>query len=246
MLVPTHPSGGPALIKTIRTAPLYSFWKPCQRDVIRVGWSGDSYSEGTNGAGTVYPIPNASWPVMTCELLGFRDCRQLAVGATGYLSDDGGLRSKMRDQIPRWAAQGPFDLLVFAHGYNDSSFSASAITAEVLYDLQLVRANYPTTPIVVHGCQAGNSGPGASQIATENAIAAAVAQFADQFAVFMPVSTDIPTWLNGTGYSGATNASGNSDIYVDPDHTHATQSGYQYLSYRSARAIRNALASMIN
>lgn len=245
VLLPTVPATGPTLPKAMHMTPGASFWKPPQEQVMRVAWAGDSYGETTNSAGSIYPIPNAAWPVLTCELLGLRDCRQLTVGSCGYLSNSAGTRSRLRDQIPRWAAQAPFDLIVLANGYNDASFAAADITAEVFYDLQYIRSLYPTTPVVVLGCQAGNSGPGASQIATELAIASAVAQTGDYLCQFVPVSTDTPTWLNGTGYVGATNGTGNSDVYVDPDHTHPTLAGSEYLAFRSAVGIRQGVANMV-
>lgn len=244
VLIPTHPAYGAAFLKTIRCDTLSTYWKPNMKQVLRVGWSGDSMSEGTNQSATIYPMPNAAWPVLTCELLGLRDCRQLAVGACGYLSNDGGLRSKLRDQMPRWAPHAPFDLLVFSNGYNDASNTPAAITAEVLFDLQLARAMFPQTPIVVLGCQAGNSGPGVTQIATENAISTAVTSFGDPLCKFAPVSTDNPPWVSGTGFAGATNASGNSDLYVDTDNTHQTLAGAEFVSFRAAAAIRTAVASM--
>jgi hypothetical protein len=245
VLIPNNPAKGASFLKTIAVQPTASFWKPTQSQVLRLGWFGDSYSEGTNGAATVYPIPNAAWPVITGELLGLRDVRQLAVGSTGYVSDASGARSNMRKLIPLVMDQAPFDLLVVAHGYNDSSFTPAAIQAEALACYALLRKNCPNTPIVVLGCQAGSAGPNASQLACEGAISSAVAQMADPFCKFAPVSTDTPTWLNGTGRVGATNASGNSDVYVDPDGAHPTLAGNEYLAFRSARAIRGAVNGMI-
>jgi lysophospholipase L1-like esterase len=245
VLVPSLPSKGPCLIKTIRTTATCTVWKPSQSQVLRCGWFGDSYSEGTNGAATVYPVPNAAWNVIACELLGIRDCRQLAVGQTGYLATATGTRSKLRDLIPLVAYQGPYDVIVIAHGYNDSSNTPAAVQAEALACYQLLRKMYPNTPIVVLGCQAGNAGPNAAQIACEGAIAAAVTQFNDPFCKFAPVSTAVPTWLNGTGKLGAPNSTGNSDVYVDPDGAHPSLAGNEFLGFRAAGAVRGAITSMI-
>ena len=234
------------LYKQIRVAATCDFWKPSMQDVIRVGFCGDSYAEGTNGAGTTYPVSNAAWPVLACELLGFRDCRQLAVGATGYLADNGGLRSTFRNQIPRFSAQAPFDLLIVGHGYNDYASSPSAVTTEATLALQALRAANVGVPIVVLGAQAGTKGPDATLIAIENAISAAVTAVNDPLCKFHPVSTDTTTWLNGTGKVGATNGSGNSDVYIDPDGIHPAGplAGEEYLAYRTAKSVRTALAAM--
>lgn len=240
--LPTLQAGGPCPVKQIRIKSLCDLWKPDQSGVMRLGWAGDSYSEG-------YPYAlaygNGSWGNIAGEVLGFRDVRQLAVGATGYTTDNGGLRSKLRDQIPRWiTAQAPFDAIVIGHGYNDYGVAAATLTTEVLYDLQLIRAGAPRVPIVVLGSQGGKRGPDAGTILVENTIAAAVAQFADARCVFRPVSTDATPWLNGTGYGGATNASGNSDIYVGADGIHPTLAGQEHIGLRAAFAVQGALEAM--
>lgn len=244
MLIPSLPSKGPCLMKSIRISPTCSFWKPSQANVLRMAFYGDSYGETTNSSNSIYPIPNAAWPVLTGELLGIRDVRQFCVGQTGYVSDAGGTRSKLIDQLPRSFSQGPFDIAVFAPGYNDASKTPEEVRAAALACYKLFRQKYPQTPMVVLGCQAGAGGPNASQVACENAIAAAVRDFNDPLCKFVPVSTDSPTWLNGTGAVGATNGSGNSDVYVDTDKAHPTKAGAEFLSFRSAIGIRNAVASM--
>jgi hypothetical protein len=236
---------GMTMLKAIRVSATCSFWKPNLQNVLRAGWITDSYGEGTNGSATIYPIPNAAWPVLASELLGIRDCRQLSAGGTGYLANNSGTRSTLRNQLAKFWAQAPFDLLVLGHGYNDTAQSASAVTAEALYCLQQIRAANAGVPIVVLGTQAGATGPGASTLTTEAAVAAAVASFADPLCKFAPVSTDVPTWLNGTGFSGSTNSTGNSDVYVDTDHIHPTIVGAEYLSFRTALGVRKAVASMV-
>lgn len=239
MLVPCLPSKGPTLLKALKIPAGCSVWKPNQNSVLRLGWGGDSYGETTNAQASIYPIPNAAWPVLTGELLGFRDVRQLVVGQTGYISDAGGTRSKLRDQIPRWTAQGPFDAIVLSHGYNDPAGTPAAIaalTAEVLYDLKLIRSLHPNVPIFVFGSQAGNSAPSPDRIAAENAIAGAVAAFADKLCAFIPVSTDTPPWLS----------SANASLYLDPvDLTHPNLVGSELISYRAAAGILRAARAML-
>lgn len=235
---------GLSMLKAIRVSATCSFWKPSQQDVLRAGCIMDSYGEGTNGSATIYPIPNAPWPIVACELLGIRDCRQLAAGGTGYLADNAGTRSILRNQLSKFWSQAPFDLLIVGHGYNDTSSAPAAVTAEALYDLQQMRAANPGVPVVVLGTQAGATGPSAAVIATEGAVSAAVAALADPLCKFVPVSTDIPTWLNGTGFSGTTNGSGNSDAYIDTDHIHPVIAGAEYLAFRTALGVRRAVASM--
>jgi hypothetical protein len=240
----TFPSNGVTYLKAIKVNPNASVFRPDLNEVARVAFGGDSMGEGFNTSATFYPTPNSTWPQITCERLGFRDCRQLAVGSTGYLSDFAGARSKARDQILRWVTQGPFDLIVFAWGYNDPATDIAAFQAEVLYCIQLARRLFPATPMVVLGCQAANGGPNADQIAKENAIAAAVTAMGDALCKFAKVSTDVTPWYFGTGRVGATNGSGNTDIYVDVDNAHDTLAGAAYKAARAEIAIKNAIVSM--
>lgn len=233
--MPTFPAKGPAMFKAIRVSPGCSFWKPDQSQVLRMGWFGDSYPEGTNAENSVYPIANAAWPVLTGELLGIRDVRQFVAGSTGYISTAGGVRPKLRDMIPLVADQGDMHIIVVSHGYNDSSNTAAAITAEAKLAYAALRKQYPNAIIIVLGCQAGSGAPTAAQIATENAIKDAVTQTGDKFMRFVPVSTDTPVWLS----------SANAALYVSSDNTHPNLAGHEYISFRSAPGIRGAVKDII-
>lgn len=43
-------------LTSIRTNALASIWKPSQKDVLRLAWGGDSYGEGFNTSGTIFPF----------------------------------------------------------------------------------------------------------------------------------------------------------------------------------------------
>lgn len=242
-------NGTASLPVALRIDALSSIWKPSQIDVLRMSWSGDSYGEGLVDAflSPIHPMAQVAG-----FQLGIRDVRQVVAGGCGILATNTGTRPSLRYQIPFWLpSQGPFDLHVFADGINDFSFAPADVQSEMLACLQLARS-LSAAPIVVLGSQAGARGPDSATIATENAIKAAVVQFNDPLCKFAPVSTDTPTWLNGTGYVGATNGTGNSDFYIsnaDGVHIHptgpsATKNGHEYLGNRAAIAIRNAIQSM--
>lgn len=232
----------------IRVSPTCNFWKPDQSGVLKMLWFGDSYGEAQP---TAFQIPNGPMALIAGELLGIRDVRQTSVGQTGYMNN-GGTRSALRDQITAIMTtgnplyQGPGDLITIAHGYNDYSwgaYSAATLTAEALYCYQLMRS-FTSAPIVVLGCQAGKRGPDAKTIEIENAISAAVTQFNDPLCRFAPVSTDFVPWLNGTGYIGATNGTGNSDVYIAPDATHPSDPGHENEGYRASSGIWSAVQAM--
>lgn len=247
------------MVAGLRTNALASVWKPDQQNVLRAAFAGDSFVEGqgllANG-NFVHTVPNAPMAQVAGQLLGIRDVRQFAVGGSGYLADNNGTRSKFAAQIARWApngngptGQGPFDLIVINHGFNDQAQAAAApdtFQAEVLADLRLIRS-YSAAPIVVLGSQAGKRGPDANTLLVEARIKAAVEQVADPLCRFAPVSADVQPWISGTGQIGATNGSGNSDLYTSaaPDTSHPSLAGHYYLGQRVATAVRAAVSAML-
>lgn len=244
-------TGGASYPFQIRVVPTASFRKPDQSSVLRMAWNSDSFGEG-QGDGA-YSIPNGPMPLVAGELLGFRDVRQVSVGTTGYVAVGGTnptFRSRIPDQVPRWiAAQGPWDLIVFAGGYNDFGSPIADITANALLSFQRARAGAPNTPIIVLGSQAGARGPNQGTLDVEAAIKAAVLQFGDTLCRFMPVSSDTPSWQSGTGRNGATTGVGNSDFTTSSDAVHPSSltngGGHEYLGYRAASAIRTGIRSMV-
>jgi hypothetical protein len=76
-----------------------------------------------------------------------------------------------------------------------------------------------------------------------------VTAFNDPYCKFIPQTTDPSgSWINGTGRTGATNGTGNADIYIGgvsgTDTTHPNDLGHLYLAYRAANRIATAIASM--
>lgn len=248
-------SAAPAatFVAGVRIAPLSTVWKPSPQGVLRAAFPSDSFGEalGTLAGSesprrTVQNIANAPMAFVMGQLLGIRDVRQFASGGTGYLADNNGTRSKLSAQIPKWLPQGPFDVIIVNHGYNDyaqATGNAAGFQAEVLADLQLMRAG-SSAPIVVLGSQAGKRGPDANTLTIEARIKAAVEGFADPLCKFAPVSSDARPWMSGTGYVTATNGSGNSDLYTSDDGIHPSLAGHAYLGARIADAVRVAVNSM--
>lgn len=214
-------------------------WQPNQQDVLKVAFTGDSYGEGQGLATSVNP--DGAFVHVVSHLLGWRDPRQVAVGSTGYLQN-ATTRSKIRDQIPNWAFTP--DVIVCAAGTNDTSFAANAVGAEAALALQAMRAVAPMAPIFVVGPWAKNSGPSATYTAMESAISSAVSGLNDPKTFFIPTSTTGLEYLFGTGYSGATNGSGNSDRYIASDQTHPTDAGHAHIGRRVAADIRTAINSL--
>ena len=216
---------------------------PSQTDVVKVVVTGDSYTDrmGYPNSGT---IPDGMWSHVLANDLGWRDVRQVAVGATGYLND-GGTRLPIQGQIPRWIGLQP-DVVVFAAGYNDNPVPAAPLTAAALLAFRTVRAGLPKAMIVVLGPWAGSGGQSATTLAKEAAIAAAFRLFDDGNSFFIPQENIAAPWLTGTGYIGHANGIGNADTYISADGIHPSDAGYAYLGHRAASAIRKALDGVTN
>jgi len=222
---------------------LYSCWAVSTDNVIKCVVTGDSYTAATGASST-----SLSWVSILGNLLGFRDTRACGIGGTGYLAPATGTAWKCRDHISDVTTPAP-DVVIFAHGANDASYSSAAVTAEALLNYQAVRSALPNAIIIVLGPWALASGPSASILSTEAAISAAVTAFNDPYCKFIPQTTDPSgSWINGTGRTGATNGTGNADIYIGgvsgTDTTHPNDLGHLYLAYRAANRIATAIASM--
>lgn len=227
---------GAAFISRVGVGANSRIWAPSTDDYVRVGWVGDSYTQGT---GASYGDNN--YADVASALLGFKDSWHSAFGGTGYLN--AGSYVTFRGHIADIIAANP-DIIVVAGGTNDANAGAT-LQAEVLLYLQTLRASLPNTPIVVLGPWPKATGPNATILGVEASISAAVTQFADPLCKFAPVAADAAgAWISGTGYQGATNASGNSDYYIWTDGTHPNDAGHDYLGRATAQAIRNAINSI--
>lgn len=93
--------------------------------------------------------------------------------------------------------------VVFLHASVNDAYagqSAATVQANALAGLRAARAQYPSVPIVVFGCVAAPNRVAAQITLVENAVAAAVAAFADPLCRFVPVDGDSAgKWITGLG-----------------------------------------------
>ncbi len=204
--------------------------------------TGDSYSEGTGAT-----IPGLfAWVKIAGRRLGETDIRQVAVGSTGYLSNSGGNRKTIRQQVADWPVvnsdinMADVAKVRVAGGYNDYAQAnmPTLLQPEVLATLQAIRAMCPNAVVMVYGSHTGARGPDATTIQVENLIKAAFNQWADPNSYFIPIATASPPWITGTGYVGATNGSGTSDTLISADGSHPNDAGHKVISDRSVTAER--------
>lgn len=218
----------------VAVSPKDSIWPPDTSDNIRAVFVGDSY-------GGVYDFfPGRTFAGQVSKLLGWNDCWSDYYGGSGYQSNLGGGLNFL-NRISGVTNNNP-DVVVYVGGLNDSSIGEQA---QALKCYQTVRTALPNTPIFVVGVPTPSNAQVTPQIATENALAAAVTQFADPLTFFIPVSTD-PNgrWFTGSGTVSAPSGNGNNDVYISVDGTHPTPNGITYYSAKIANAIRNLLPSI--
>jgi len=218
-------------------------WRPDPAP-IRALIVGDSYTQGTGAS-----FEQNGWARQMALRLGW-DAIIQAFGSTGYLAAGATSPFGSADRLNFVNAQS-YDLVIVAGGINDTTASyAPQVQASATAYYRAIRAAQPDAAILVLGAWAGSTGPstGANSVtAVEQAIRDAVAAVGDPMCRFVPVSLNDATnrpWIFGTGRAGATNASGNSDLYIGSDGTHPNDAGHAHLGARGAAAVTAALEAM--
>ena len=173
--------------------------------------------------------------------LGWENISQSGVGSTGVLVTTGGFANNAAGQIAAAVAAGVTpEIVVASWGHNDTDTNAN-IAAGAAAAFSSMRTQWPNALIVFLGhFWVGGTAQQASNQVRENAMAAAVAPYAD-LSILQATGTGIP-FFTGAGKVGATTGTGNSDAYVYSDGVHPTQAGHDYLGYRIAQKLIGALA----
>lgn len=214
-------------------------------------FTGDSYSEGQGATS----VGMGGFVQQVGKRLGWYDCRQVAVGGTGYFNDATATRKNIINQIPSWLTvnnditANNVDVIVVSAGYNDygyipSTYSVTQIAEQAKASVLAMRRVFANSLIVVFGPWSGIRNNDANTVALENAISASISGINDAFIKFSPVSTDQSPWQYGTGRVGATNGTGNTDRGVSSDGVHPSDQGHQTISIRMNNAIREIISSL--
>lgn len=223
----------------VKVDTLSRVWKPTPKDVIRAAVTGDSHTEGSSG---MTNTPGLGCAAIMSRLLGIWDMRITSTAGTGYVHmGTSTVRKAIPAQLLDWVSDGKYELIIFAAGYNDTGEVQATVLAAALASWRAARAAQPRAFIVVMGIFGGALGPNAGQTTLETALQATYNAWADPFSVFIPISNAPEAWEFGTGFTGATNGTGNSDIYVSSDGVHCLALGHAYRGQRMAHAIRDAV-----
>ena len=158
---------------------------------------GDSIAAGTIGGGG---IQADGFTYVLSEALGVTDIRCSGVGGQGVIHLDSGSqltgaqRLTIANNANAWTIDAPSsDVFIVAFGTNDVSSGYSAIVSAYVGFFNQILTQYPTTPIIVVGCPANNSGPAETNVTADFAIQAAVAQLNNPLVIYVQNAALYPT-----------------------------------------------------
>lgn len=223
----------------VACGPNDTVWLPDASDNVRAIVVGDSLAAGASMVNGPSPIiGRGDWPSQIGKYLGWNDPWNSSAGGTGYINN-ASTKDNYIQRVTDVTGNAP-NIVIVEGGANDTGSSAANVQAAALAYFQSVRSSLATVPIIVLGIPTPG-GPTAPSISTENAVSAAVTQFADALTFFIPVATAANPWLTGTGTVVAPSGTGNCDVYTGVDNVHPTQAGIDYLAARIANAVRNVI-----
>lgn len=187
--------------------------------------------------------------------MGLPDIVPCCIGGTGMVATDGGLSTSYighaLSDLAIINANRPVQVIFIEPSQNDNPTAAtspSAITGAAQALFVALRAQFPQALIAVMGCVTGGNINLAWAQANEAAVGAAVvAQQAngDNLIVNWQSANDPHgPWITGTGYVGAANNSGTSDVDINTDGQHMTASGHSLWAKKSVDAFFKAITNI--
>lgn len=211
-------------------------------DALRMIVVGDSFTVGQLSSAF-----HNSWTQILARKLGIADVIANGLGGTGLIN--AGSVWNAAAHITDITDASP-DIIGLAMGFNDQASSTAAIQAAATSWIASVRAlnagQFANTPIFVFGPWSGSTGPSATMIGVENAIAAAVAaarSAGDSSIWFLPNCTALTRPpIYGTGWVGGENGTGSSDLLTsntDATTTHPNDLGHEVLASYFNNVIRS-------
>ncbi len=222
------------------------------------GLKGVYFGDSFQGTISTYSLPMSS-DLMAHQIFkrtGIMHFRNIGIGGTGYVTgkavDDKNstatgytCRAAMINNPPT-GTWGDAASVVFAHGINDQGTSPAVICAEAIVCWTLARTQYPLAFFHIYGPWPENSGPSATVLALDTALAAAVTAWGDKNAQFHS-TTQGPqgSWTVGTGKLGTPTGVGNADWLVGADGTHSTVLGAEIYIERMVECQEADLSSIL-
>lgn len=229
-----------------RVAPDEFIRKPVG-EMVRMAVVGDSLTTGTGAAWA-----GNSWAQVLADYLGVKDCRQVAIGGTGYVNPvtPSGTQWPYISHVSDVTSIPDLDLIVCSGGNNDTDQTGSVQAAAIAY-IAALRAGQPDTPIVVLGPDSFTT-PTTNVLTVETALAAAVASFNVSNIQFIPLcvlANGGGSELFGTGNVVTPTGDGNADRYTGStvggsDAVHPDDVGHDFRGAGRAPLIRESYFRM--
>lgn len=232
---------GDMTLTSLRIKPVSSYFQPPASP--RIWWLADSLG------GTVY-LGNMrdAYPPLAQDFLGVPDICLDSEGGTGFVNKGSGNAGRNHAEkiaalsaIPQYANP---DLIVIQSSANDND--VAGITAAAVTAINAALAAVPNVPVVVFGPTSRvGAVEQARSITTENAVKAAVDQVASARVLWIPMMTDTPQFIRGSGTINAPAGDGNADLMFNSgDLIHWVREGHliaarDYVVPKLVAALRN-------
>jgi hypothetical protein len=175
--------------------------------------------------------------------LGIADARMSGIGNTGFIANASGTQPTAIQRLADMTAPAP-DIGVVVAGFNDSAYAGPDRQAAVLAYLQALRAVEATKYMPLFIFEPFRE---SSPFPVSVDIAAAISAVADDRIRLIRCSSDpAGSWFTGNGNTGATNGSGNADVFVSAgDLIHPNAAGHRFFGALAADAIARELLTMV-
>jgi lysophospholipase L1-like esterase len=210
-----------AAMQKVWIEPAATVWKSESKSAVRIGFLGDSITEGYHAGGVSSNAYQMGWWNTCADILGWKRAINYGKTTIGYINNGGSL--KMIDRLQS-IVSGQLDVLVCAAGVNDQSATHDQMKAAVLDFLAQAKALMPATRLIIVG---PFTGPGQTASAASFTGIKAACEEAGQWYV----DTKLPMAWQGS----------NSADYLSADSVHPNQAGHNYLAQRIANGIRGFL-----
>ncbi|MEN9489553.1 MAG: hypothetical protein RJA63_2 [Pseudomonadota bacterium] len=217
-------------------------WPAYPANGLGVSFEGDSLTAGANS------FPIFGWdqqPTLLSRKLGIEDVVNNAVGGTGVIATNGGAQYTYLERMSNIVAVNK-PIHIVRGLQNDVAQPAASVTAALVSYLNALRAALPNQLVIVMGNNGVNSGPSAGHIASDAAMAAAVAQVAHPLTKFVPVCSSPNPPFTGTGNISNQQPTGNASLYTSGPaaaELHPNQLGINHAAQWEAQAIAAAAAA---
>lgn len=211
----------------------------------------EAYSHGANAAGENYFWSPMGLSNQIALMLGAA-CENAAIGGTGFLTRGGSNnRNNILQSMDYSLADEAWDIIFLCLSQNDPWVGNSAgVRANFRASVEKARAAHPQALIVILGSYW--SGASAWMTTMETELFAEAASYNDVGIITVPRTTKAGgAPITGTGYVGATNGSGNSDVLISGDASHLTfstnpaQSGHTVLAASDTAQLRTKIAALL-